>query len=228
MGVMTDDELDPRIIEAAREYHRPSDIAPREAMWDAIQARRRAAEGEPKLRVVTSMPASVPTVKPVRAIHRWPPWSYAAAATVILTTGIAIGVGLRPPRGAQEIPSQIAGQPADNRVAYQLAATEHFGQVETFLTWYRATPDQRADAQLSAWARDLLASTRLFMDSPAGQDPQRKQLLQDLELVLVQLVQISPDVTPEDRTMLDNMLRQTTLLLTRLRTTVPAGMAAAH
>ena len=225
---MTDDELDPRIIEAAREYHRPSDIAPREAMWDAIRARRRAAEGEPGLRVVTATPASVPTTMPGRGRHHWPMWSYAAAATVILSTGIAIGVGLRAPGSTQELLPTMATQNIDNRLAYQVATTEHFGQVETLLTWYNATPDQRADAQLSAWARDLLGSTRLLIDSPAGQDPKRKQLLQDLELVLVQLVQLSPDVSPEDRTALDNMLRHTTLLLTRLRTTVPAGMAAAH
>ena len=224
---MTDDELDPRIIDAARDYNRPRDIAPREAMWDAIQARRRAAESDPALRVLTFAPAALASV-PVLPIRRWPVWGYAAAATVILTTGIAIGIRVQAPGSTRELPPAVATQVVDNRVAYQVAATEHFGQVETLLTWYNATPDQRRDAQLSAWARDLLASTRLFMDSPAGQDPQRKQLLQDLELVLVQLVQLSPDITPEDRTMLDNMLRQTTLLLTRLRTTVPAGMAAAH
>ena len=65
-----------------------------------------------------------------------------------------------------------------------------------------------------------------MMDSPAGRDPKRRALLQDLELVLVQLVASGPAMRNEDLTMMDNLLSQSARLLTRIRTTVPAGTSA--
>jgi hypothetical protein len=40
------------------------------------------------------------------------------------------------------------------------------------------------------WARDLLTTTRLLLDSPAGADPARRELLETLELVLVQIARL--------------------------------------
>ncbi|MEP6858955.1 MAG: hypothetical protein ABI994_11245, partial [Gemmatimonadales bacterium] len=78
--------------------------------------------------------------------------------------------------------------------AYQLTAVRHLSEAEALLTSFRArsTSDQQMDAQLGAWARDLLSNTRLLLDSPVANDPQRRPLLEDLELVLVQIVQLSP------------------------------------
>ena len=81
---------------------------------------------------------------------------------------------------------------------------------------------------MSAWSRDLLESTRLLMDSPAGRDPKRRVLLQDLELVLVQLVETGPTMRTEDQSVMDELLTRSALLLTRIRTTVPAGGPASH
>ena len=225
-----DHELDPRVIEAARDYNRPSDIVPREPMWEAIQARRAAAK--PSLTVARGSASDAPArpaAAPHAAMRRWPTWSYAAAAVALLTVGIGIGRSLQDQAGATGS-LVVANNAADSvtGAAYQVAATEHFGQVESLLIWVHATPEARRDAQLAAWSRDLLASTRLLMDSPAGADPRRRQLLRDLELVLVQLIQLSPDVGADDRTAMDEVLRRTTLLLTRIRTSVPAGMPAMH
>ena len=78
------------------------------------------------------------------------------------------------------------------------------------------------DAQLGAWARQLLSNTRLLLDSPVANDPQRRPLLEDLELVLVQIVQLSPGTAPQDRELIEKTL-QREHVLTRLRTAIPAG-----
>lgn len=120
-----------------------------------------------------------------------------------------------------------AGDPAPNSTpapAYQLAAVRHLSEAEALLTSFRtrSATDQQMDAQLGSWARDLLSNTRLLLDSPVANDPQRRPLLEDLELVLVQIVQLSPGSTPQDREMIEKTLRQDHVM-TRLRTAIPAG-----
>ncbi|GAC1455387.1 MAG: hypothetical protein PVSMB1_04830 [Gemmatimonadaceae bacterium] len=108
--------------------------------------------------------------------------------------------------------------------AYQLTAVRHLSEAEALLTSFRArsTPDQQMDAQLGAWARQLLSNTRLLLDSPVANDPQRRPLLEDLELVLVQIVQLSPGSTSQDRELIEKSLQQDHVM-TRLRTAIPAG-----
>jgi hypothetical protein len=108
--------------------------------------------------------------------------------------------------------------------AYQLTAVRHLSEAEALLTSFRAhnPADQQMDAQLGAWARQLLTNTRLLLDSPVGNDPHRRPLLEDLELVLVQIVQQSPGSAPQDRELIEKTLQQEHVL-TRLRTAIPAG-----
>jgi hypothetical protein len=108
--------------------------------------------------------------------------------------------------------------------AYQLTAVRHLSEAEALLTSFRArsTSDQQMDAQLGSWARELLSNTRLLLDSPVANDPQRRPLLEDLELVLVQIVQLSPGSTPQDRELIEKTL-QHDHVMTRLRTAIPAG-----
>jgi len=120
-----------------------------------------------------------------------------------------------------------AGGPSSNSSAasaYQLAAVRHLSDAEALLTSFRtrSTTDQQMDAQLGSWARDLLSNTRLLLDSPVGNDPQRRPLLEDLELVLVQIVQLSPGSTQQDRELIEKTLQQDHVM-TRLRTAIPAG-----
>ena len=68
----------------------------------------------------------------------------------------------------------------------------------------------------------FLSNTRLLLDSPVANDPQRRPLLEDLELVLVQIVQLSPGSTPQDRDLIEKTL-QHDHVMTRLRTAIPAG-----
>ncbi|HMH25695.1 MAG TPA: hypothetical protein VK542_03815, partial [Gemmatimonadaceae bacterium] len=120
-------------------------------------------------------------------------------------------------------PSNSTSSPTGNS-AYQLTTVRHLSEAEALLTSFRTrtTADQQMDAQLGSWARQLLSNTRLLLDSPVAKDPQRRPLLEDLELVLVQIVQLSPGSTPQDREMIEKTLQQDHVM-TRLRTAIPAG-----
>ena len=119
--------------------------------------------------------------------------------------------------------SSPIAQPAPGS-AYQLAAVKHLTEAEALLASFRtgSPGDAKMDAQLSSWARNLLSNTRLLLDSPVANDPQRRPLLQDLELVLVQIVQLSSGSTPQDRDLIEKTLQQDHVM-TRLRTAIPAG-----
>lgn len=100
---------------------------------------------------------------------------------------------------------------------YSVASQQHLTRAEALVAVVASMPaDAAMDSLTGRWARDVLTNTRLLLDSPAGDDPVRRRLLEDLETVLVQLVQRSGR-TAEDRAMIDRTL-QRTQLLTRLRT----------
>ena len=137
------------------------------------------------------------------------------AGTGLETIQLASGA-----RGTSAPPSPSNGTSS----AYQLTAVRHLSEAEALLTSFRTrtTADQQVDAQLGSWARELLSNTRLLLDSPVANDPQRRPLLEDLELVLVQIVQLSPGSTPQDRELIEKTL-QHDHVMTRLRTAIPAG-----
>jgi hypothetical protein len=101
-------------------------------------------------------------------------------------------------------------------------------QAEALLTAYRGAEsvrDPQAMQQAARWARDVLSSTRLLLDSPAGHDPQMRTLFTDLELILAQIVQLSgTPLQARERELIDRALRDRDLL-PRLRSAVPTGLA---
>jgi hypothetical protein len=97
--------------------------------------------------------------------------------------------------------------------------------VETMLTSFRATERTETNATLQRLARDLLATTRLLMDSPAADDAARRQLLADLEYVLAQIVVLDPNAPAEDRAMVDRAIAREQVL-TRIRSSIPAGFSS--
>jgi hypothetical protein len=144
---------------------------------------------------------------------------------------VAEGPNVPRTRGTRQS-AAVAGTADTAGVArlYRLAAEQTFTQAEALLTAYRATNvaarDSVAARQLGAWGRDVLSSTRLLLDSPAGADPQLHALLNDLELVLVQIVRLSgTPLDASDRAVIDRALHGSDLL-PRLRTAVPAGAAS--
>ena len=110
-----------------------------------------------------------------------------------------------------------------------MAAAQTLVQAEALLTAYRAEEGARdplAMQQAARWARDVLSSTRLLIDSPAGRDPQMRELFTDLELILAQLVQLSgTPLQANERELIERAMRERDLL-PRLRSAVPAGLAA--
>lgn len=99
---------------------------------------------------------------------------------------------------------------------YSVASQQHLTRAEALVAVVSAMPaDAALDSLTGRWARDVLTNTRLLLDSPAGDDPARRRLLEDLETLLVQLVQRSGRAA-EDRAMIDRTL-QKTQILTRLR-----------
>jgi len=207
--------LEPDLRDAARAYNAPPPNVPREAMWTAIEARRRSGGRT--------------SARGLRADRGWGirPWLLAAAACAVMATGMTIGwiahMRVAPNRQATSEPT-LAVSRGDGR-AYQITMTRNLAQAEALFTTLRdargAVTDSH-DAQLARWANDLLGNTRLLLDSPAAADPRRRRLLEDLELVLVQIVELGPNQSATDRQMIDQTLDHNHML-TRLRAAVPAG-----
>ena len=193
-------------------------VAPAEAMWAEIADAQSTAERANAGRIID--------VSPLR--RRWLMPATIAAALLL---GVALDRYLtsRTPDGAGVAPTRTAVV-APRGDLYRVAAVQTLSQAEALLTAYRADSAAWAtdpDAQqLSTWARDVLGSTRLLIDSPAGEDRQLRPLLSDLELVLVQIVRLSGTaVDSADRALIDHALRDRALL-PRLRTAVPSGPTA--
>jgi hypothetical protein len=203
---MDDDPLDESLRAAAREYHRPPD-APREAMWREIERARRLDRAR----------------RP--GPRRWIPWGAAAAA--VLALGIGIGRMWAPTGSPGPTPGTVAARPEPaarvNETAYRLATVEHLGQAEALLTLFRASVRTGSQERLaSATARELLATNRLLLDSPAARDRRTRLLLEDLELVLAEIAQLTPQATAGDRELIREGMERGGVL-SRLRTVVPAG-----
>lgn len=110
----------------------------------------------------------------------------------------------------------------DVALPYRLAATEHLAMTEALLVSLRADMKSgRRDTTVATWATNLLGTTRMLIDSPAGKDVQMKKLLEDLELVLAQIARLpaaSGDST--DLELIDKAVKERHVL-TRLRAIGP-------
>jgi hypothetical protein len=230
---MTDETKDPlfaRLLDAARDYNRPPLEVPRERMWAEIRAARERARAEQG-----------------RSRHRW--LRIAGSIAAVLVFGIVIGrlyermlhrtssVALQPPaaldsgakpgsEGATDTNTESSG---DN-MAYRLAVLHHFAGTEAMLTAFRTSArNGQVDEQMSAWARNLLRQTRLLAASPAAtQDPTMKRLLNDLELVLVQIANYTTNGThdAQEFELIEHSIERRGVI-TKLRTTIPAGLRPA-
>jgi len=105
---------------------------------------------------------------------------------------------------------------------YRVAALQHLVTTEALLVSLRSdVRTGRKDTTIAAWAGELLGTTRMLMDSPAGRDPKLKQLLEDLELVLAQISRL-PGAQGEaaDLGLIDDAVRHRQIM-TRLRALSP-------
>jgi hypothetical protein len=201
--MMDNDEtkFDQWLQDAAQTYNVPPRPAPREEMWAHIQAER--AQGARRIVVRRS----------------WVRWGLAAAA--VLLVGIAIGrLTSNPSAGTG---TAVATADTTGRaLVYRVAATQYLSRTESFLTGFRA--DLRA-GRVDAFpgqARDLLATSRLLLDSPAADDPRMRALLEDLELVLVQISQLEAGRDRRNADLITQDMDQRNVL-PKLRSAIPAG-----
>jgi len=211
---MSEEKFEAWLKEHAADYHRPPAEVPRDEMWDAIT---RARQASPVRRL------------PIAA--RWSLATYALAASLLIGAGIGLGYWMR--GGVNPMaPAVVTGVPsaADSAIrsaTYEVASVAHLAAVETMLTSFRPSMRREDELALQRLARDLLATTRLLMDSPAGEDVARSQLLEDLEYVLVQIVQLDPNAPAEDRASVDRAITREQML-TRIRSSIPAGFSSGN
>lgn len=193
---MTDevnDRFDELLRDAAHVYNCPPQERdmPLDAMWGAIE------------------PQAFPGA---RRGSRYAQWLRIAAALLV---GVGIGrlsfvVGRGSNRAA--VASQLA-ESADSsrsdRVAeppqvFDPATSRYLGQAAALLI---ALPTEantaRPDQSFTKRASELLLTTRLLLDSPSASDPAMRNLLEDLELVLVQVVRLQEERVPARRTELE-------------------------
>ncbi|MGH7631816.1 MAG: hypothetical protein ACREOF_20975 [Gemmatimonadales bacterium] len=217
-GPMDHEPLSPEIREAAEAYHRPPET-PREEMWTAIQ-QSSGAEARKRRSALRLLGSSA---------HRW-----LAPAAIAAALALAFGLGRLSsrPETRWDAGAPVAaatpgpGPGTAGSVAFRIAAVEHLGQAESFLTLFRTSVRSgRSDGLASPAARQLLATNRLLLDSPASADPRLRLLLEDLELVLAGIAQIAPGRASEEAGLITEDLERSAVLL-RLRAAVPAGSAA--
>ena len=202
---MTPDRFDERLREAAQDYHRPPSVTPREELWQRIVAARAAR----RRRVLVLRPA-------LR-------WGMGIAAVLALGIGIGRWTAAWWSTSPASLPTTASRGDDQGSLPYRVAAAQYLTRAEVLLTGFRS--EVRAgqpDAQFARQARDLLGTTRLFLDCPAGKDPRLKGLLEDLETVLAQIAQLTPGEDREDVRLIDQGLEQRRVLL-RLRVANPAG-----
>ena len=215
---MIDDRFDDQLRELARDYNEPPET-PRDLMWERIVAERAAGQADA---VRPSVRTLRPSNRPAIRLLRWP-----LGIAALLALGIGVG-RMTAPTPSSPAPVTVATEaaPRTSEVAYQLAATEHLSQSETFLTLFRASVRRGGNEQLaSSTARQLLATNRLLLDSPAATDNRTRLLLQDLELVLAQIAQLSGRPSSPDLDLITSGLEDSGVM-SRLRTAVPSGTSA--
>ena len=217
-----EDQFDKLMRDAADTFRRPPE-PPVDEMWAAIEAR--AGLG------VATRTGSVTPITAARRRSRVPRWLGIAATLVI---GIGIGRGSTSiGHDAVRVPPQTVGDvgptPAKSAIPrndpsldrpYEVETSQYLGQTAALLT---ALPSEaksgHPDQQFATQASDLLARTRLLIDSPAANQPAMRDLLEDLELVLVQVVRLRNSGTRTDLDTINRALEQRDVI-PRLRTAV--------
>lgn len=198
------DELDDTTRAALRAYRTPP-APPLDEMWRAIEAESFG-------------------IRPIQRRPAWrriPGWLAAAAALVV---GIAVGRYALPASDASAPPMSAAADVAprgesamlagaDLDVPVEAATSQYLGQAAALLT---ALPDEartgHVDAQFASQARELLQTTRLLLDSQAGDDPDLRALLSDLELVLAQVAGLRSARDREELDLITGALEQRDVL----------------
>jgi len=185
-------KLNDFIEREARSYNEPP-APPLDAMWASIAAQdwtRAASDGT----------SGTPATR--GGVRRWVMDRRFQAAAVLLI-GIAMGrlsLGRHAAAPAAVASAngpltRVASAVPDTGFAapYQVTTSRYLGQTAALLIALPADPHRMNAAenqQFISRAGDLLTTTRLLLDSPAADNPSMRNLLEDLELVLAQVVHL--------------------------------------
>jgi hypothetical protein len=216
---MTDDRFDKLMRDAADTFRRPPE-PPIDEMWAEIEARAGFGSATPAIPITP-----ITAAKRGSRVPRW----LGIAATLVIGIGIGRGSSLV---GRQAVPTQPArvavaepspaiprNDPALDR-PYEIEASQYLGQTAALLTSLPSEAKSgRTDPQFANRATDLLARTRLLMDSPAANEPAMRDLLEDLELVLAQVVRLRSNASRTELDIINRALEQRDVI-PRLRTAV--------
>ena len=194
--MMSEKDLERRLAEL-RDHWRVADEPPLDRMWERVEAE-----------AFSTAPRRLP--------WRWARTLLPMAATLIL----GFGFGQLAPRwiGGEPAPSETAGLldgglPVRNvsteAVPFVGVATDYLERVTALIVTLAAESRDGKSLEYSATqARDLLATTRLLMDSPNPVNPHLRGLLEDLELVLAQIARLPAKPDAPDVYLIDQALDQ--------------------
>lgn len=205
---MDDTPLDPELTRLAAEYHEPPP-PPREQMWQRIAASRRRPSRTIEFRRIARVALPMAAVLALAfAVGRWS----AAGETGATDSAVAM-VG-------------SAGDSAETgSLVYRAAATRHLQSAGIYFAEFREAALRDEASPVAGSARDLLVSNRLLLSSPAAEDPQLRNLLEDVELLLVQIAQLPAEGVRADPSLITDGLEAVDLL-TRIRAEVTPSPAA--
>ncbi len=203
---MTDDRLQDLINEAARDYRAPKD-PPLDAMWARIEREHFDA------------PATV-------VVDRgWPRWRRAVAGiAATLVVGFGLGRVTAPGTDGPPLPAtmDLAANPVVRAPAdpLQRTASAYLDDAEFLLA---SLPREAAalDSTFVTRARQMLVRTRVLLDSPIGADPELRNMLEDMELVLAQMARLRTRPGAEELTFIAAAMDERDVV-PRLRTAAAA------
>ncbi|HEU4799416.1 MAG TPA: hypothetical protein VFS94_02165 [Gemmatimonadales bacterium] len=205
---MDDTPLDPELTRLAAEYHEPPP-PPRDQMWQRIAAARRRPTRTIEFRRIARVALPMAAVLALAfAMGRWT----ASGDTAANDSAVAM-VNL------------ANDSAATGSMVYRAAATRHLRSAGTYLAEFRDAALRDETSPAAGSARELLVSNRLLLSSPAAEDPQIRNLLEDVELLLVQIAQLPAEGVRADTSLITDGLDAVNLL-TRIRAEVTPGPAA--
>lgn len=211
-------DLPGALRDAARDYNAPPELsrADLDTMWAAVESRSFHADIGGR---VTDRRMSVRTLT-----RRWLAPRTALPIAAALVLGVALG------RASVRAPNAFSESAVPRRMTqldtltlpepYQSTTSRYLDQTAALLVALPAEVGAgRADDRFVGRAHDLLSTTRLLLDSPAANDARIRDLLEDLELVLAQVVRLPAGQGRSELDLIRQALDQRDVL-PRLRTAV--------
>jgi hypothetical protein len=195
-------DLDRRIAQAPTEIAPPNDLWPRIAA--AIDSKTAALDELGRRLPKDRLPPTDlwPAIRARLAAETrarqpvWPRWWILTAGGIAAALALGVFIGRQSAqRGDSDFATPIVAEVAPREsalpAAYRRAVGEHLREAETVLVLFNSAAEP--DAELVGLARELAATSRLLTASRAGEDPEVRAMLLDLELLLMQVARVVDD-----------------------------------